>query len=131
MVIMEIETRNRVELIDITDQVQQAVKNSDVQDGICVISTTHTTTSIIVNENERGLRADILVMLEKMVPESAGYSHNRIDYNADAHLKAVLLGCSETVPIVDGEIVLGAWQNVFFAEFDGPRKREINITIVG
>lgn len=131
MILMEIETRSRVELIDITGMVQQAVTNSDVKDGICVISTTHTTSSIIVNENESGLRADILVLLEKMIPESPGYCHNRIDYNADAHLKAVLLGCSETLPIAGGELVLGAWQSVFFAEFDGPRQRNINITILG
>lgn len=127
---MELETNNRVELIDITDIVQQTVKNSAVKNGICVISTRHTTTSIIVNENESGLHSDILVLLERFVPAGAGYSHNRIDNNADAHLKAVLLGCSETIPIADGRLLLGTWQSVFFAEFDGPRKRSIEITVL-
>ncbi|WP_406661448.1 secondary thiamine-phosphate synthase enzyme YjbQ [Methanolobus sp. ZRKC3] len=91
MITMELETNNRVELIDITDMVQQTVKDSAVQNGICVISTKHTTTSIIVNENEFGLRADILKYLARLVPKGAEYSHDRIDNNADAHLKAVLL----------------------------------------
>jgi secondary thiamine-phosphate synthase enzyme len=131
MITMELESNRRIELIDITDMVRESVKKSAVMNGICVISTKHTTTSIIVNENESGLRADILVMLEKFVPNVEGYSHDRIDNNADAHLKAVLLGCSETIPIVNGDFLLDTWQSVFFAEFDGPRKRHVDITIVG
>ncbi|MDY0388182.1 MAG: secondary thiamine-phosphate synthase enzyme YjbQ [Methanolobus sp.] len=127
---MELKTNDRVELIDITDVVQEAVKNSAVENGICVISTRHTTTSIIVNENESGLRSDILSLLERFIPADADYSHDRIDNNADAHLKAVLLGSSQSIPILCGRLLLGTWQSVFFAEFDGPRNRSIEIMVL-
>ena len=128
---VELMTRERAELIDITGMVKDAVRKSGVQDGVCIISTKHTTTSVIVNEDESGLRSDILGFLSGLVPKGAGYSHDRIDDNADAHLKAVLLGCSESIPIVGGDLALGRWQSVFFAEFDGPRKRNVGITILG
>lgn len=127
---MQIRTGKRIELIDITDWVREQVAESGVEHGICVISTKHTTTSVIVNENESGLVSDILALLEKLVPAHAGYAHDRIDNNADAHLKAVLLGNSETLPIVEGKLLLGIWQSVFLAEFDGPRSREINVAVI-
>ena len=130
MVSMELKTNNRIELIDITDMVQKAVKYSSVEDGICVISTRHTTTSIIVNENESGLCSDILNLLERFIPDDVDYFHNRIDNNADAHLKAVLLGSSESIPILGGKLLFGTWQSVFFAEFDGPRSRSFEITVL-
>ena len=128
--IMDIQTTTQTELIDITDRVRAAVRESGVKDGICVISTRHSTGSIIINENERGLRNDILDMLENLIPENKSYAHNQIDNNAHAHLRAVLLGMSETVPIEDGHPVLGTWQSIFFVELDGPRKRTVNIKIV-
>ena len=127
---MDIQTKTRIELIDITDRVRALVKESGIKDGICVISTRHTTSSIIVNENERGLRTDILDMLKEIVPENKNYAHNSIDNNADSHLRATLLGMSETIPIEDGHIVLGTWQSVFFVELDGPRHRSVNVTII-
>lgn len=130
MMDMDIQTTTRIELIDITDRVRADVKEHGIKDGICVISTRHSTSSIMINENERGLRNDILDMLEKLVPENISYAHNQIDNNAHAHLRAVLLGMSETVPVEDGHIVLGTWQSIFFVELDGPRKRSINIKIV-
>ena len=125
---MQIKTGKRIELIDITDKVKEHIADSGVQNGICVISTKHTTTSIIVNENESGLISDILKLLEKLVPNHAGYTHDRIDNNADSHLKAVLLGSSEMIPVVDGRPVLGTWQSIFLAEFDGPRTRDVTVT---
>jgi len=127
---MDIQTKTRIELIDITDRVRALVKESGIKDGICVISTRHTTSSIIVNENERGLRTDILDMLKEIVPENKSYAHNSIDNNADSHLRAALLGMSETIPIEDGHLVLGTWQSVFFVELDGPRHRSVNVTII-
>ena len=127
---MDIQTTARTELIDITDRVRALVKESGIKDGICVISTRHTTSSIIVNENERGLRTDILDMLKEIVPENKSYAHNSIDNNADSHLRAALLGMSETIPIEDGHLVLGTWQSVFFVELDGPRHRSVNVTII-
>ncbi len=128
---MDIKTTSRTELIDITDRVRALVKESGVKDGICIISTRHTTSGIIINENERGLRTDILDMLESLVPENKNYAHNQIDNNADAHLRAVLLGTSAVVPVEDGHLVLGTWQSIFFVELDGPRTRSVNVKIMG
>jgi secondary thiamine-phosphate synthase enzyme len=127
---LDIMTTSRIELVDITDKVENQVKESGVYEGICVVSTRHTTTAIIINENETGLRSDIVDVLEKLVPPSANYQHDRIDNNADAHLRAVLLGSSKTVPILNGRLVLGTWQRIFFIELDGPRRRTVTITLI-
>lgn len=127
---MEIQTSNRTELIDITDQVRDTVRKSGIKDGVCVISTRHTTSGVIINENERGLKRDILDMLEVLVPENKNYVHNQIDNNADAHLRAILLGMSAVVPIENGHLVLGTWQSIFFVELDGPRTRNVNVKIM-
>ncbi|MCX9010192.1 MAG: secondary thiamine-phosphate synthase enzyme YjbQ [Candidatus Methanoperedens sp.] len=127
---MEIQTVRRVELVDITDRVRAKIKESGITDGICVISTRHTTGSIIINENERGLRADILDILEALVPANKNYAHNQIDNNGDSHLRAVLLGASEIVPVENGHPVLGTWQSIFFVELDGPRTRSVNVKII-
>jgi secondary thiamine-phosphate synthase enzyme len=127
---LKIETSKRIELIDITSEVQEEVKKSEVSEGICIISTRHTTAGIIINENERGLKEDILDLLERLVPTGAGYMHDRIDNNADSHLRAVLLGASESLPVSEGKLELGTWQRVFFAEMDGPRSRTVNITLL-
>jgi secondary thiamine-phosphate synthase enzyme len=128
---MQVNTSKRTELIDITDHVKRHVIDSGIRDGICVVSTMHTTTAIVINENEQGLVADILSMLGKIIPEGAGYQHDRIDSNADAHLKAVLLGNSESIPVRDSRLVLGTWQTIFLAELDGPRRRTADITVIG
>ena len=127
---MDIQTTKRTELIDITDRVRAAVKERGIDEGLCVVSTRHTTCSIIINENERGLRSDILGMLEALVPQDKSYAHNQIDSNADAHLRSVLLGNSAALPIEDRHLVLGTWQSIFFAELDGPRNRTVNIKII-
>lgn len=127
---MKIDTNLAVELIDITDNVLEDVNKSSIRSGICVISTPHTTTAIIINENEPGLLSDMFNLLNKLVPPGAGYNHDRIDNNADSHLRAMLLGSSETIPIVDGKLVLGTWQRIFFVELDGPRQRKANITLI-
>ena len=127
---MNIRTGERIELIDITEDIEKEIIKSDTQNGICVISTPHTTTSIVVNENESGLISDTLHFLNRLVPPSAGYKHDRIDNNADAHLKAILLGSSETIPIEGGRLLLGTWQRIFFVELDGPRQRKVNVSII-
>lgn len=127
---MDIQTTARTELIDITDRVRAAVRESGVKEGICLISTRHTTSSLIINENERGLRKDILEMLENLVPENKNYAHNQIDNNADSHLRAVLLGNSVMIPVEDGYLVLGTWQSIFFVELDGPRNRSVNVKVI-
>lgn len=127
---MKIDTNLAVELIDITDNVIEEVNKNSIRNGICVISTPHTTTAIIINENEPGLLSDMFNLLNKLVPPGAGYNHDRIDNNADSHLRAMLLGSSETIPIVNGKLVLGTWQRIFFVELDGPRQRKVNITLI-
>jgi secondary thiamine-phosphate synthase enzyme len=127
---VNIRTSERLELVDITEEVKSEVITSGIVNGICVVSTSHTTTAIILNENETGLRHDILDLLEKLIPPSAGYQHDRIDNNADSHLKAVMLGSSETIPVTGSGLVLGTWQRIFFVELDGPRQRTVNITVV-
>lgn len=127
---LKIETTRRIELIDITSEIQQEIMKSEVSEGICIISTRHTTAGIIVNENESGLKEDILNLLQKLVPTGAGYRHDQIDNNADAHLRAVLIGASEALPITQGKLELGTWQRVFFAEMDGPRNRIVNLTLL-
>jgi secondary thiamine-phosphate synthase enzyme len=127
---LKIETSKRVELIDITSEVQEEVRKSEIPEGICLISTRHTTAGIIINENETGLKEDILDLLNKLVPAGAGYRHDRIDNNADSHLRTVLLGASEALPVSEGKLELGTWQRIFFAEMDGPRSRTVNIKLL-
>jgi secondary thiamine-phosphate synthase enzyme len=127
---VNIRTSKRTELVDITKEVKSEVRKSGIAKGICVVSTSHTTTAIILNENETGLRNDILYFLEKLIPPSSGYQHDRIDNNADAHMKAIILGSSVTIPVIGGGLVLGTWQSIFFVELDGPRQRTVNITLV-
>lgn len=127
---LKIETSKRVELIDITLKVQEEINKSGISEGICVISTRHTTTGIIINENESGLKEDILSLLKKLVPTGVGYRHDHIDNNADSHLRAILLGTSESLPVLEGKLELGTWQRIFLAEMDGPRNRIVNITLL-
>jgi secondary thiamine-phosphate synthase enzyme len=127
---LKIETSKHIELVDITSQVQEEVRKSEISEGICLISTRHTTAGIIINENESGLKEDILDLLNKLVPAGAGYRHDRIDNNADSHLKAVLFGASEALPVSGGKLELGTWQRIFFAEMDGPRSRTVNVTLL-
>jgi secondary thiamine-phosphate synthase enzyme len=118
-----IETKGEMELIDITERVREMVK--DVKSGVCVLFTKHTTTGIVINENEDGLKQDILSILKEIIPVRRGYKHDRVDDNAHAHLRSILLGSSETIPIKDGRLLLGTWQSIFFVECDGPRHREV------
>ena len=100
-------TKGSTELVDITGEVKGIVSRSRVESGICVVFTKHITTGIIINENEGGLRGDILRLLDGLVPKGKGYLHDRIDSNAHAHLRAVVLGSSESIPIEKGTLALG------------------------
>lgn len=125
---IELSTSRQEELVDITGQVAAAV--NDAGDGLCLVSSLHSTAAVYLNENEAGLRGDVLKMLDRLVG-AGGWAHDRIDDNARAHLKATLLGASKAVPVQGGCLVLGTWQRVFFAEFDGPRQRRVAVTTVG
>jgi secondary thiamine-phosphate synthase enzyme len=129
---IEIETRQSTELIDITGKVKEIVKSrrSNVNSGICVVFTRHTTSGLIINENETGLKNDILAFLNELIPKGKGYLHDKIDNNAHSHLRAVLLGSSVTIPMEKGGLTLGTWQSIFFVECDGPRRREVYVTVI-
>jgi len=127
---IEIRTKESTELIDITGEVKGIVSSKSVDSGVCVIFTKHTTTGIIINENEAGLKKDILTLLNELVPKGKGYLHDRIDNNAHAHLRAVVLGSSVTIPIEKSTLALGTWQSILFVECDGPRRREVCVAVI-
>ncbi|MFB6354250.1 MAG: secondary thiamine-phosphate synthase enzyme YjbQ [Halobacteriales archaeon] len=121
---LQVDTDARVELIDVTDDVAAAVPAA-VERGVCTVYVPHTTAGVVVNEPEDRLLSDIEGMLERLVPSGDGYAHDAIDDNADAHLRATVLGESATVPVEDGALALGTWQSILFVECDGPRSREL------
>ena len=126
---INIKTNSRIDLIDITDKVQTAVSKSKVKDGICFIFCPHTTAGLTINENaDPSVRRDIMNALTRLVPANAGYSHT--EGNADSHIKSSLFGSSLTVFIQDGQLAFGTWQGIYFCEGDGPRSREVWITVI-
>ena len=130
--ILTLKSSGRRQLIDLTSEVTQFVRKSNVKDGICIISVPHATAAIIANEHETGLLDDLLRKIEKLFPESASYSHNAIDDNADAHIASAFLGHSRTFPIINRELIRGTWQNIFLVELDGPRsRRDVVLQAIG
>ncbi len=128
---IHINTNQNVEVINITSNVNDIIRKHDITNGLVNISTKHTTSSIMINEDEEGLKKDYVKFLEKIVPND-NYLHDRIDNNATSHLKAMLTTPTQTLPLIDGKISLGTWQSIFFVELDGPRSnRTINIMIIG
>ena len=126
---LQVETRERVELKDITSQISKLIERSGISSGQCHIFIPHTTAAILINENyDPALRTDIEHFLKKLAPVSPDYQHN--DGNCDAHLKAALLGSSKTLLIEHGHILLGRWQGIYFCEFDGPRRRDMHVKLV-
>ena len=122
-------TNRNFEIIDITSKVNELI---DVDQGIVSIFSRHSTSAIVVNENERGLLNDLEFMLDNLVSDKFSYEHDRIDDNARSHLKSFLLSSSECLPIRNNRLDLGTWQSVFFIELDGPRhNRTISLTIIG
>jgi len=134
---LTVQTENRVELTDVTDQIVALVRGSGVREGIVSLWSMHTTFAVFINESQQALHADIKRLLEMMVARDADWMHNDPDhsdcdrFNADAHLRAMLLGHSLTVQVSAGELVLGQWQRVLVAELDGPRSRTLRIQIMG
>ena len=119
-----IKTNKRNEFLDITSQVEETVK--DIKEGTAIVYIPHTTAAVTINENaDPDVKSDILKKLSHLIPESDNYQH--AEGNSDAHVKASLVGTSETVIIKNGKLVLGTWQGIFFCEFDGPRTRKFII----
>jgi len=121
-----ITTKRRIEVLDITDDVKRIVSGS----GLVLIYSPHTTTSVIINEAESGLIEDLINTLSRLIPEDIDYEHNRVDRNADSHLRSMILGNSVVVPVEDGTLRLGTWQRILFVELDGPRKRRVFVKVV-
>jgi secondary thiamine-phosphate synthase enzyme len=121
-------TRSRSDMIDITGEVTLALKESGVRDGICHVFVPHTTAAVTINENaDPDVPEDILMELDKVIPMSDGYRHR--EGNSAAHIKASLMGSSETVFVENGRLLLGTWQSIFFCEFDGPRMRSVIVRV--
>ena len=125
-------TTKKQELIDITGKINAIIKKSKIKNGLCNVFAAHATAAIIINENyDPNICLDLLDALNKLIP-SGIWRHDRIDGNADAHIKSAILGPSETIPVKNSSLDLGRWQSCMFAELDGPRSdRKIIITIIG
>ncbi len=126
----EVKTIKDFELIDITDQVKNIVKDSNIENGVVLIFTKHVTTGLTINENEPRLIQDFLETFSKLIPKGAGYKHDLIDRNAHSHLLASVFGQNEVIPLENGELVLGTWQRVFLVELDGPRMRKVVVKVI-
>jgi secondary thiamine-phosphate synthase enzyme len=130
MITQSIKTRQRNEMIDVTDRVQQAVRDRGVNDGVVIVFIPHTTAGVTINENaDPDVKHDLIKKLESLIPKHESY-YQHGEGNSDSHLKMQLTGNSATVIIEDGKLVLGTWQGIYFCEFDGPRTREMHIKII-
>ncbi len=130
MDIIEIRTRSKEELVDLTAEVGRIVATSGIASGVCVVAVPHATSGITVNENaDPDVRADLLMSLRRIVPDSLVYAH--AEGNSPAHVKAALVGSSVSLIVEGGRLKLGTWQGVFLCEFDGPRTRKVWIQIIG
>ena len=126
---LKLNTNRNFEIIDITSDINELI---DIEEGIVSIFSKHSTSAIVVNENESGLLNDFELTLDNLITNEFSYSHDRIDNNARSHLKSFLFSSSECLPIKNSKLDLGTWQSVFFVELDGPRaNRTITLTMVG
>lgn len=125
----KLNTNRKFEIIDITSQINQLIA---IEEGIVNIFSKHSTSAIVVNENESGLLEDFQFMLDDLISDKYSWRHDKIDNNASSHLKSFLLSSSETIPVSSSKLDLGTWQSVFFVELDGPRSnRTVSLTFIG
>lgn len=126
---LNIKTRTRTELVNITSEVQKVVSESGVKNGICYVYVPHTTAGVTINEGaDPTVVKDMLSTLNELIPRNANYLH--MEGNSDAHIKTSLMGSSEAVIIDNGKLLLGTWQAIFFCEFDGPRSRSFTVKVI-
>jgi secondary thiamine-phosphate synthase enzyme len=127
-----VRTTEHHQVLDLTGQVRAAVDRAGARDGVVTVFTPHATAAIAINENaDPNIGVDLQNAMGKMVVEHDGWLHDRIDDNAAAHIKAAIVGPSESIPLVEGKLALGTWQDVFLCEFDGPRStRRVIVTVV-
>ena len=139
--VVELRTQERVQFVDLTELVAERVRRSGIGHGLVCVQTRHTTTAVVVNENEPLLIEDAKRMLERLAPRDARYGHHELhrrreaaadeSRNGDAHCRALLLGSSETLAVKGGALQLGRWQRVFLVELDGPRPRTVGVVVMG
>ncbi|HEX3630253.1 MAG TPA: secondary thiamine-phosphate synthase enzyme YjbQ [Candidatus Dormibacteraeota bacterium] len=126
---LPVRSRKHADVVDITQRVQDVVSASGVSSGLCQVYVQHTTAGVFINENaDPDVMDDFLTTLDRLVPWKHDYRH--AEGNAAAHIKATLIGTSQTVPVREGKLALGTWQGIYFAEFDGPRERQVLVTVL-
>jgi secondary thiamine-phosphate synthase enzyme len=126
---LTVKTDRRTQLVDVTTQVQKLVAASGVENGICYLYVPHTTAAITINEHaDPDVARDVEGALDRLIPKNGPYRHS--EGNSDSHVKAVLVGASQSVFVQGGKLVLGRWQGIFFCEFDGPRERRLEVKVV-
>jgi len=126
-------TNERVELINITRDVEKIVKESGIQEGMCLVNAMHITASVFINDDESGLHNDYKKWLEELAPHEpiSQYEHNTFEENADAHLKRQIMGREVVVAITEGELDFGPWEQIFYGEFDGQRRKRVLVKVIG
>ena len=125
-------TKGEIDLVDITAEVERAVEESGIENGVALVFVPGATGAIVTIEHESGLLEDFRRALKELIPRGKGYLHDRIDDNAHSHLRATLLGASECFPVVNGRLLRGTWQQIFFVELDvRPRHRRVMVQVVG
>ncbi len=127
------ETRSRREFVNITRDVHAALQASGIQEGLALVNAMHITASVFINDDEPGLHSDFEVWLEGLAPEKphSRYAHNGYEDNADAHLKRQVMGREVVVAVTEGKLDLGPWEQIFYGEFDGKRRKRVLVKIIG
>ena len=126
-------TKNRRDYINITGDIEECLRKSGIQEGLCLVNAMHITASVYINDNESGLLADYDDWLEKLAPEKpySQYKHNGFEDNADAHLKRTVMGREAVCALTNGKLDFGPWEQIFYGEFDGRRKKRVLVKIIG
>ncbi|MBV8216384.1 MAG: YjbQ family protein [Verrucomicrobia bacterium] len=127
------ETKKRREFLRITPQINQCLRESGIQEGLVLVNAMHITASVFINDNESGLHRDFEAWLEKLAPEKPydQYAHNGAEDNADAHLKRTIMGREVVVAVTEGQLDFGPWEEIFYGEFDGKRRKRVLVKIIG
>ncbi|MEM3405774.1 MAG: secondary thiamine-phosphate synthase enzyme YjbQ [Candidatus Pacearchaeota archaeon] len=128
---LTIRTEKKKDFVNITEEVEKAVRESDIEDGLCLVNSMHITSSVFINDEECGLKKDFMNWLEKLAPEGNYEHHKTGETNADAHLKRTIMGREVVIAITNGRLDLGPWEQIFYGEFDGQRNKKVLIKIIG
>jgi len=126
-----VSTKSKYDMVDITTKIKKIVENSKIKEGICTVYVPHATCAVLINENyDPNVMDDVLESMGKLIPEGK-WKHDNVDNNGAAHIKSAIIGPSETIPISKNQLLLGTWQDIMIADFDGPKQRKVIVTITG